>query len=157
MATSEAPTDSHQLAERFASAFTRTGTVPGAIKSTFATMAMKDPKQAAAAETVPFVLTAVADHFGITIERLTSPRKPDQLARARHVAAWFLRSTGMSFALVGAALGGRNHSTVMASCRKVEESPDLMLHARAVAGLLVQDEFLRRVAAARAPAAAEAA
>ena len=43
--------------------------------------------------------------------------------RARSVAAYVLRhATSLSYPEVGAMLGGKNHSTMITACRRVEEA-----------------------------------
>lgn len=47
------------------------------------------------------------------------------LVRARHLAAWLMRQhAGMSFPAIGAALGGRDHTSAMHAVAKAENMPD---------------------------------
>ena len=65
---------------------------------------------------------AVADHFGLTTEELTSSSRVSRLAWPRQVAIHLARDlTGASLPTIGKAFGGRNHSTVLHACKRVSE------------------------------------
>ena len=78
------------------------------------------------------VIQVVSDAFGVAPAALTGERRDGATALARHVAMYLMReASGVSLADIGAALGGRDHSTVRHGCEKI-------------AGLVPQDEQLRR-------------
>lgn len=75
---------------------------------------------------------AVADAFGISLERLLSRERSAEVALARQVAMYLLREEArLSLPAIGEVLGGRDHTTVMHGCQKVAE-------------LLERDDRLRR-------------
>ena len=62
-------------------------------------------------------------HFGVDIDKVRGPQRPQTLARVRAVAAYVLRhATAMSYPEIGAMLGGRDHSTMIYACRRVEKA-----------------------------------
>jgi chromosomal replication initiator protein len=72
------------------------------------------------------ILATVADHFGIETYDLTGRCRTKAMARARHVAMCLVRdSTDLSYPEIGRLFGGRDHTTVIYACRKVESSPVL--------------------------------
>ncbi len=78
------------------------------------------------------VIQTVADSFGLTKDRLLGRDRSRQVALPRQVAMYLLREeANISLPQIGAALGGRDHTTVMYGCDKV-------------ADLLERDHGLRR-------------
>jgi chromosomal replication initiator protein len=68
------------------------------------------------------VQEAVADHFGLTTDELTSASRVSRLAWPRQVAIHLARDlTGASLPTIGKAFGGRNHATVIHACKRVSE------------------------------------
>jgi chromosomal replication initiator protein len=68
------------------------------------------------------VQEAVAAHFGLTTEELTSASRVSRLAWPRQVAIHLARDlTGASLPVIGKAFGGRNHATVLHACKRVSE------------------------------------
>ncbi len=62
----------------------------------------------------------VADSWGTTVARLESPRRSRGIVEPRQVAMYLLRELlDLSYAEVGRLFGGRDHSTVIHSIRKV--------------------------------------
>lgn len=75
--------------------------------------------------TVPHVLAAIAQTFGVTEEDLLSKRSDKRLSWARKLAMYLAREeTGASYPSLGRDFGGRNHTTVMTACRSVRERID---------------------------------
>jgi chromosomal replication initiator protein len=69
-------------------------------------------------EAVAAVLAVVAREYGIEADELRGPRRTRSVAEARLMAYALLRDTaGMSYPEIGAALGDRDHTTVMAGVR----------------------------------------
>ena len=67
------------------------------------------------------IVAAVAGHFGVEEPGMMGSKRDKTLAMARAVAMFLARKhTGMSFPEIGRAMGGKNHSTVIAACQRVE-------------------------------------
>jgi chromosomal replication initiator protein len=67
------------------------------------------------------ILAAVAEHFAVPPEALLGSGREKLVSAARAVAMYLARQhTGMSYPEIGRALGGKNHSTVIAACQRVE-------------------------------------
>jgi chromosomal replication initiator protein len=65
---------------------------------------------------------AVCGFFGVTPSDVHSARKSHQISIARQATMVLARDlTGMSYADIARCLGGKNHTTVLASCRKWEK------------------------------------
>jgi chromosomal replication initiator protein len=77
------------------------------------------------------VVRAVADVFGVTIDRIMGRDRSRDVALPRQVVMYLLRSENISLPQIGDVLGGRDHTTVMYACDKV-------------ADLLERDDRLRR-------------
>jgi chromosomal replication initiation ATPase DnaA len=60
----------------------------------------------------------VAISRGVVVGDLQSPCHDAPLVRIRDEASWVCRQDGHPFALIGIALGGRDHSTVIAAVRR---------------------------------------
>jgi hypothetical protein len=70
--------------------------------------------------TPELVVQAVATTFGVARDALSEKRREREVALARQVAMYLMREeTGASLKEIGAALGGRDHSTVLHGCEKV--------------------------------------
>ena len=71
--------------------------------------------------TVSHIQKVVADYFKITVEDLKSKRRSNNIARPRHIAMYLCRiETEENLAKIGLEFGGRDHSTVIASCEKIK-------------------------------------
>ena len=67
------------------------------------------------------IIAAVAEHFGVETAAMLGAGREKTVAMARAVAMHLARQhTGMSYPEIGRALGGKNHSTVMAACTRVK-------------------------------------
>jgi chromosomal replication initiator protein len=63
----------------------------------------------------------VARHFNVSEESLRGKRRTDVIAFPRQVGMYIARAvTDLSFADIGAKFGGRDHSTVLHACSKIE-------------------------------------
>lgn len=78
------------------------------------------------------IIAATAEHYEITAPDVISRRQCREYVAARHVAAWLLRESGRSLSEIGKLLGGRDHTTVLAGCRRVDAEPALMAVAVAL-------------------------
>ena len=64
---------------------------------------------------------AVARHFSVSEESLRGKRRTETIAFPRQVGMYVTRSiTDLSLAEIGAKFGGRDHTTVMHACQKIE-------------------------------------
>jgi chromosomal replication initiator protein len=78
--------------------------------------------RAVTALSVEQVVGAVCAHFGLTPEDIFSAGRRHDLVFARQVAMFLCRRhMGLSFPELGRAFGGRDHSTALYSCRKIEQ------------------------------------
>ncbi len=67
------------------------------------------------------ILHVISDQYGVTVEDLLSKKRSRDIAMPRQVAMYLMRSlTQLSTTAIGQALGGRDHTTVMHGCEKVE-------------------------------------
>lgn len=68
------------------------------------------------------VQKVVAEHFNISIEDLKSKKRNADIAFPRQIAMYLCRKhTDESFPKIGIEFGGKDHSTVMHSCEKIEQ------------------------------------
>jgi chromosomal replication initiator protein len=68
------------------------------------------------------IIDAVCEHFGLAPEDILSAGRRHELVFARQVAMFLCRRhLGLSFPELGRAFGGRDHSTALYSCRKIEQ------------------------------------
>ncbi len=69
--------------------------------------------------TLQQVIDVSARHYGILTEDLIGPRRTSTINQARQVAMFLCRElTNASLPQIGAAFGGRKHSTVLHACQK---------------------------------------
>ena len=67
------------------------------------------------------IIQLVCDHFNIPQGIIVSTSRKSTAVKARHIAMYLLRSVcKTSFLQIGRVLGGRNSSTVMTACKKIE-------------------------------------
>ena len=63
----------------------------------------------------------VANYYNVTVEDLKSKKRVANIAFPRHIAIYLSRQlTDESFPRIGMEFGGRDHSTVMSSCDRIE-------------------------------------
>jgi len=71
---------------------------------------------------ITVVQKAVADYYGITVETLKGKKKSKNVAYPRMLGMYLARNlTNESFPRIGLEFGGRDHSTVIHACDKIEE------------------------------------
>ena len=64
----------------------------------------------------------VAEHFGITVEDLKGKKRSNKIAFPRQLAMYICRmETSETFPKIGLEFGGRDHSTVIFACDKIEK------------------------------------
>jgi len=65
---------------------------------------------------------AVANYYSITVEDMKSAKRNREVAVPRQVAMYLTREMlGLSLPQIGEAFGGRDHTTVMYACQKIQE------------------------------------
>ncbi len=68
------------------------------------------------------IIERVCSHFEMPAEALSGKRRDARTALARQVAMYLIRDElHLSFAEIGASFGGRDHSTVVHACEKIDE------------------------------------
>lgn len=68
------------------------------------------------------VVRTVASAFGVPLERMLSRDRSQEVALPRQIAMYLLRQeANVSLPQIGAALGGRDHTTVMYGCEKIAD------------------------------------
>lgn len=72
--------------------------------------------------TVDAIQRAVAEHFGLRLADLVSPSRRRNVARPRQLAMALSKElTNASLPEIGAAFGGRDHTTVLHACTRIAE------------------------------------
>lgn len=75
--------------------------------------------------TIESIQDLVADHFNLKVEILQSKSRKRHIVTARQLAMFFVKKhTNHSLKNIGKAFGGRDHSTVIYSCRTVNDLID---------------------------------
>lgn len=70
---------------------------------------------------VEFILQTVAEEFGISVDALRGERRDKEVVKARQAAMYLCRELGgINLAQIGAAIGGRDHTTVQRAIVKLE-------------------------------------
>ncbi len=73
--------------------------------------------------TVKHILGAVSEHFHVSVDALRGRKRTNQIAFPRQVGMYLCRTlTQMSLVEIGAALGGRDHTTVIYGCDRISEA-----------------------------------
>ena len=80
--------------------------------------------------TAELIMGTVSDYYGLTLEDMTGPTRKREITVPRQIAMYLTREmTGMSLPQIGNVFGGRDHTTVLHSCKTVEAnmsaSPDV--------------------------------
>ena len=84
------------------------------------------------------IAKAVSDYYGVGMEQLQGQKRERSIVVPRQIAMYLMREeTDVSLLRIGAELGGRDHSTVLHACDKINRE------------MLVNDEMRREVAAVR--------
>ncbi len=72
--------------------------------------------------TPDFIIKTVAEHFGITVNDITSKKKSQNITYPRHICMYLCRTyTDAALSLIGKNLGNRDHSTVIHGCEKIQD------------------------------------
>jgi chromosomal replication initiator protein len=68
------------------------------------------------------IQVAVCNYFGVTLQEMFSPARHQAIVFPRAIAMYLCRHRlGMSYPAMGEAFGGRDHTTVIAAIRKVDQ------------------------------------
>lgn len=71
--------------------------------------------------TIPLVQQVVADYYDIDIDALLSQRRTMEITYPRQIAMYLCKElTNKSLKNIGASFGGRDHSTVINACKRIE-------------------------------------
>lgn len=85
------------------------------------------------------VQKAVSEHFQMKVSDLKSKRRTKNLVFPRQIAMYLCRElTKASFPETGAAFGGKDHSTVIHSCKQIEKEKDKDIHLKTILDNLVK-------------------
>ena len=98
--------------------------VPEKIDLEFTNEALKDfiTKNIYILNDIANIQKAVADYYKLTVEMLKGKKRSANIAYPRMVAMYLCRMlTDQSFPRIGLEFGGRDHSTVIHACDKIEE------------------------------------
>ena len=69
------------------------------------------------------IIDHVARYFNITVDQLLSNKKTNEIVFPRQMAMYIIReTTSLSLPEIGKEIGGKNHTTVLYSIRKLEEA-----------------------------------
>ena len=72
--------------------------------------------------TPQIIKSTVAEYYSIPVESLLSERRDREIVLPRQIAMYLCREVAnMSYPQIGTDFGGRDHSTVMHACRKIEK------------------------------------
>jgi chromosomal replication initiator protein len=83
----------------------------------------------------------VSEYYGVELEALKGQKRERAIVMPRQVAMYLMRAeTEVSLLRIGAELGGRDHSTVLHACEKIDremqENEDLRRELSAVRELI---------------------
>lgn len=98
--------------------------VPKAIDLEFTCEALKDfvNKNIYSNNNITKIQKAVADHYNITIDDLKGKKRNNKVAHPRQLAMYLCRmETDEALQRIGLEFGGRDHSTVIFACDKIEK------------------------------------
>ncbi len=67
------------------------------------------------------IIKAVAEYYGLTRQQITSKTRTKNISNARHISIYLCRKLlDISYIKIGDEFGGRDHSTIISACTKVE-------------------------------------
>ncbi len=98
--------------------------VPKVIDLEFTCEALKDfvNKNIYSNNNITKIQKAVADHYNITVDDLKGKKRNNKVAHPRQLAMYLCRlETDETFPRIGLEFGGRDHSTVIFACDKIEK------------------------------------
>ena len=75
--------------------------------------------------TIDNIVKVVCDYYGIELDTFNSAKRTRDVAQARQVAMYLAKQhTKSPLTVIGSAIGGRNHTTVLHSCKAVTDLID---------------------------------
>ena len=75
--------------------------------------------------TVDLIKEMVAEHYNIPVDKLGSKTRKQDVALARHLSIYFSKEyTKNSLKSIGKYFGGRDHSTILHSCKTIKDRMD---------------------------------
>ena len=98
--------------------------VPKSIDLEFTCEALKDfvNKNIYSNNNITKIQKAVADHYNITVDDLKGKKRSNKVAHPRQLAMYLCRiETDETYPRIGLEFGGRDHSTVIFACDKIEK------------------------------------
>lgn len=96
------------------------GTAPN-LESAKTLLASMYPQQQTSGLTPKRVLAVVSEHFDVSLSDILGQSRKKELVMPRQIAMFLLRDTiKYSYPSIGLALGGRDHTTAMHACNKVQ-------------------------------------
>ncbi len=70
--------------------------------------------------TIEHICKVVCDYFKLSEEKFNSPRRTREVAQARQIAMYLSKQhTKAPLTVIGAAIGGKNHATVLHACKAI--------------------------------------
>lgn len=83
---------------------------------------LKNRKQNGDNDTYERLMSVIADTYNITIADLLSNQRNSKYVLPRHITMYLLKNIfNLPYKKIGNLLGGRDHSTVLAGCAKIEQ------------------------------------
>ncbi len=71
--------------------------------------------------TPELIIREITKYFGLSIEDLLGKKRMKEIVMPRQITMYFLRhEVNMSFPDIGKQMGGKDHSTIMHGCKKIE-------------------------------------
>ena len=71
--------------------------------------------------TPELIIREIVKYYGISIEELLGKKRTKEIVLPRQITMYFLRhEANMSFPDIGKQMGGKDHSTIMHGCKKIE-------------------------------------
>lgn len=68
------------------------------------------------------IIKTVADYYGLTRQQITGKTRTKNIANARHISIYLCRKLlDLSYIKIGEEFGGRDHSTIISACMKVDK------------------------------------
>jgi chromosomal replication initiator protein len=75
--------------------------------------------------TIDHIVKVVCEYYGIEMETFNSTKRTRDVAQARQVAMFLAKQhTKSPLTVIGSSIGGRNHATVLHSCKAVADMMD---------------------------------
>jgi len=95
----------------------------GRVTLEFAREAFKDQVELGKNElTIKTIKKVVSDYYNLTVKQLISKARTSNIANARHICMYLCKKLlDTPYEEIGREFGGKDHSTVMSACRKIDD------------------------------------